>query len=198
MGSDGYRLAADLTYQPGEVIMEVGAESAAGGSTSFLARLGPPVVSIDINGAAVAHAAATPNVAAMLGRAESILVGWGKQVRFAWLDGYDWPYDDLPPDILSRQTAEYEAAGLELSKEASQRSHLIIATLLAPWVPAGGVVAFDDTWQTPEGGWDGKGGRAVPWLLAFADRAGPRFELWRGQDDTQPWHDGYVAVWRLR
>ncbi len=199
MGSDGYRLAAESACTDG-VIVEVG----AGTSTRFLALMGPQVISIDRDPAVHAgleHA----RVAFHAGRAEEFLTRWhepliggGRQVCFAWLDGHDWPYDDLPPDVLGRQTAAYEAAGLELSKEASQRSHLVITQLLAPWVASGGAVAFDDTWRIPGGGWDGKGGTAVPWLLGFRDRAGPRFELWQVQDDTEPRHNAYVAVRRVR
>jgi hypothetical protein len=196
MGSDGYRLAAESTCTDG-VILEVG----SGVSTEYLVTMGPLVTTIDLEHQPMLG---LPRCRYLTGQAEELLTRWhepgvgdGRQVCFAWLDGYDWPYDDLPPDVLGRQATEYEQAGLVYSKQASQQSHLTIARLIAPWMAVGGVVAFDDTWQVG-GGWDGKGGTAVPWLLAFADRGGLRFELWRTQADTEPRHNGYVAVRKVR
>jgi hypothetical protein len=198
VGSDGYRLAAESTCTDG-VILEVG----AGVSTKHLATMGPLVTTIDLEHQPMLG---LPRCRYLTGRAEEVLTRWhesgvgdGRLVCFAWLDGHDWPYDDLPPDMMGRQAAEYEAAGLELSKDASRHSRLTIAALLAPWVAVGGIVAFDDTWQTT-GGFDGKGGAAVPWLLGTRPgrTSGRRFELWRTQDDTEPWHNGYVAVRRTR
>lgn len=193
MGSDGYRLAADIGHLPETVLLEVG----SGDSTAFLASVGP-TVTVDV----VMHAqiATIRRVRLLWGRAEELLTRWhdpdiggGSEVCFAWLDGHDWPYDDLPSGLYMSQMDEYEARGLEYSQDASRRSHLRVAQLVAPWIAEGGVVAFDDTWRTTNGGFEGKGGTAVPWLLDWSDR----FELWRVQDDTRPWHDGYVAVRRI-
>lgn len=171
MGSRGYSAAADLTYQPGEVILEYGTEGEEG-STSFLARLGPPVVTVDLDSAAIARARVLPNVEAHLGQAEDILAGWDRPVRFAWLDGWDWPYDHhLGEPWLEAQRGRYLARGQDYSKQASQASHLKVAVLLADHVVPGGLVAFDDTWikdgvtWIQNGAWEGKGGTAAPALL---------------------------------
>jgi hypothetical protein len=197
VGSDGYRLAAEVGYLPGTVLLEVG----SGESTRFLTKVGP-TVTIDV--VLRPLLAVLPRCRYVRGRAEEILTLWhqpeiggGDRICFAWLDGHDWPYDDLPSGLYMSQLDEYEEMGLEYSQDASRRSHLTIAQLVAPWVALGGVVAFDDTWRTADG-FEGKGGSAVPWLLDFHDRRGPLFELWRVQDDTEPWHNGYVAVRRVR
>ena len=166
MGSWGYALAAGLEYLPGEVILEVGADRDEG-STPFLAGLGPLVVVVDIDPWACVRAGQVPgNVQVMQGLAEQVLVGWDSPIRFAWLDGHDWPYDgpEYPPGCWDQQERQYRARGQDYSKVASQASHLQIAKLIAGSVVPGGIIAFDDTWYTGDC-WDGKGGAAVPHLL---------------------------------
>jgi hypothetical protein len=141
VGTTGYRLAEVVDYRPDDVIIEVG----SGESTRYLATLGPPVVTIDADPARHADAAALPNVEAHLGRAEDVLRGWNRPVGFAWLDGHDWPYVGNPAAYYADQRARYRAAGQPYSRDASRRSHLAIATLLAAHTH---VVAFDDTWRT--------------------------------------------------
>jgi hypothetical protein len=169
VGSRGYRLAADLTYQPGEVIVEVGSERGEG-STGFLAGLGPPLWSLDVYHApewlAALPRAKRNRVIALEGRAEELLTTWEARsgaapIRFAWLDGHDWPYDGQPIAEAADYERLYRSRGQVYSRAASALSHLRIAQAIAPHVPEGGVIAFDDTWQS----WTGKGGTAVPWLL---------------------------------
>lgn len=165
MGSDGFRLAAEQTLLGG-VILEVGADRDEG-STPFLASIGPPVITVDVDPVACERARQIPGVQVLQGLAEQVLRGWDWPVRFAWLDGHDWPYDgpQYPPGCWDEQESQYRARGQGYSKAASQDSHLRIAELIADHVMPGGVVAFDDTWPHPAGGWDGKGGTAVPYLL---------------------------------
>lgn len=165
MGSRGYEIAGSLTYQPGEVILEIGAERDEG-STKWLARVGPPIWVVDVDPEACTRVARIPGVLAMEGLAEKALIGWSRPIRFAWLDGHDWPYEgpEYPPGCWDKQEAQYRARGQDYSQAASQASHLRIAELIADHVVSGGVVAFDDTWETSTG-WDGKGGTAVPYLL---------------------------------
>jgi hypothetical protein len=166
VGSSGFRVAATLNYRPGEVICEVGSEREEG-STSFLACVAP-VVSIDVDPAASARAGLIANVAAICGRAEDVARDWGdrvgRPVRFAWLDGHDWPYDHHRDEDYEWQRAEYEARGQEWTQAASRASHLEIADGLRPWFAPGAIAAFDDTWYEA-GEYRGKGGAAVPLLL---------------------------------
>ena len=132
------------------------------------------------------------------GRAEDVLgrwghpdVGAGQPIVFGWLDGHDWPYDDLPQSLRVAQEADYERVGLPYSKDASRAAHRRVAQLIGGWVAAGGVVVFDDTWAQGDG-WDGKGGSAIPWLVDHG------FDVTEVHPDTKAWHDGYVALRRTR
>jgi len=186
MGTEGFKRAVGVRYAPGSVILEVGFQRgellAEGqvGSTDFLRSVGPPVHVIDVDEAQVQRARELRGVTAWCGRAEDVLREWdsSRRVGFAWLDGHDWPYahaEAADPGVYRDQRAEYQARGQEYSREASGLSHLAIAELLLPHVIRGGLLAFDDTWQTPsvldddqealKRGWNGKGGLAVPWLI---------------------------------
>lgn len=141
MGTVGYRYADTVTYRHDEVILEVG----SGHSTGFLARLGPPVVTVDVDPVRYSRSVITPNVEAHHGRAEDVLRDWNRPIGFAWLDGYDWPYTGNPPDYYADQRAGYERRGWTLSQDESRRSHLNIVGLI---VDHARVIAFDDTWRT--------------------------------------------------
>jgi hypothetical protein len=141
LGTVGYRYADEVTYQPDEIILEVG----SGSSTRFLAGLGPPVVTVDVDLQAFSQVVALPNVEAHHGRAENVLRGWNRPIGFAWLDGWDWPYAGNPPGYYADQQAAYESREQEYSQEISLRSHLAVVQLIADHAR---VVAFDDTWRT--------------------------------------------------
>lgn len=141
MGTTGYRHANAVTYRPGEVILEVG----SGRSTGLLARIGPPVVTVDVDPVSYARSVMTANVEARHGRAEDVLHDWNRPIGFAWLDGYDWPYTGNPPDYYAAQRASYERRGWTFSQEASRQSHLSIVRLIAAHAR---MIAFDDTWRT--------------------------------------------------
>lgn len=172
MGSSGYRYAANLTYTDDEVILEIGSQR-EDGSTLWLSQIGPRVITIDPNPVIWHSVKHMPNVDAHCDIAEHVLIDWCQPIGFAWIDGHDWPYSHHPDSDWAGQRAEYLARGQEYSQEASQRSHLRIAELIADHAR---VIAFDDTWMqnghqvvrgfTYDGhGWDGKGGTAVPYLI---------------------------------
>lgn len=172
MGAQAYTVAGTLVYGEGEVIVEVGSERGEG-STAYLAGLGPTVWSIDIDhrpeALAVVPHPERQRVHTIEARAEDWLRGWDQgPVRYAWLDGHDWPYDGQPVSEANDYERLYRSRGQVYSREASALSHLRIAQLLDPWVPVGGVVGIDDTWHLGEGRWDGKGRSAVPWMVTFA------------------------------
>lgn len=141
MGTSGYTYADAVDYRHDEVILEVG----SGRSTRYLATIGPPVVTIDVDPMAVENVAGTPNVEGRHGRAEVVLRDWSRPIGFAWLDGHDWPYVGNPPDYYAEQRARYSRDGRPYSRDASRRSHLEIVRLIAEHAR---VVAFDDTWRT--------------------------------------------------
>lgn len=143
MGTTGYERAAGITYRPGEVILEVG----SGYSTHVLAQVGPDVWTIDPN----QHPWSTqgmfspPHVHVVMGYAENVLRAvdiMALPIGFAWLDGWDFPYDGVD---YTNQQREYEARGQSYSQEASRQSHLLIAQRIGDRAR---VIAFDDTWRT--------------------------------------------------
>jgi len=169
VGTSGYTYVDEVSFEDGEVIFEVGSTREEG-STGFLANYAP-VVSVDIDDAASMRARDIPNVTAVNDLAENVVAEWPKDtpIRFAWLDGHDWPYAHHPPSDWEGQRQQYLARGQEYSMEASAQSHLTIVQHLAQHIPPDGVIAFDDTWEVPDG-FDGKGKTAVPWLLEHGFR----------------------------
>lgn len=165
MGSGAYDIAQQSPLGGERVILEVGSERGEG-STRYLASLGPPLYSIDVDADSYEEVSRYTNVVAVLGRAENVLADWnrisnGAPICFAWLDGHDWPYPNFAPDWMREQ---YERRGQIFTQEASAESHELIASLIAHWIAPGGIIAIDDTWTTSEG-YDGKGRTAVPLLL---------------------------------
>lgn len=160
-----------VELQDGEVIFEVGS-SREEGSTGYLAKFAR-VISVDIDPNATARVRDIPNVSAINDLAENVIARWtGTPIRFAWLDGHDWPYSHHPDSDWEGQRRDYTARGQAYSQQASQMSHLEITMHLAGYVPKGGIIAYDDTWhgitaieEPRDEEWSGKGGTAVPWLI---------------------------------
>lgn len=213
MGSRGFELARELDYLPGEAIWEVGSERGEG-STGYLALVaahrGVEFFTSDVDLAALQRAAKIQGTKPIFRSGEETIERWefwgdGRPIRFAWLDGHDWIYTDLAPYLYAEQAQAYRARGQRYANDASQESHLKIAKGLHPWVPSGGVVAFDDTWlvghykaaddEVPGkdqlvAQWSGKGGLAVSWLLMRG------YEILRAAGPTRETHEGFVALRR--
>lgn len=190
MGSRAYTIAGTLTYEPGDVILEVGSERGEG-STAYLASVGPVVWTIDVDPdrlSLIEVAARTRNVNGIMARAEDWLRHWvdvdpdgPHPIRFAWLDGHDWPYDGQSVAEAADYERLYRSRGQVYSRAASALSHRRIAEAIAGYVPPGGVIAIDDTWVdvTPDGVLHstGKGGTAVPWLLTEGFELDPDLQV---------------------
>jgi len=145
----------ELAYQPGQVIFEAGS-SVTVGSTPYLREVaalhGVPFINADI-------------VLTGDDAVEFVSSRWpGGSVRFAYLDSFDWPYENMNPGELQRCIAKYAERGVELTKDASAAHHADLARVI-PWADDA-VVVFDDTWPAGDGVYDGKGRDAVPWLLS--------------------------------
>jgi hypothetical protein len=119
--------------------------------------------------------AVTPN--AVCARGEDFLATFpGKPIVFAYLDNFDWTYAGVErvPKVI-RQAEHYRTVHMiERTNTNSQAAHLAQARALVPLLHTTAFVLFDDTWVTADGGHDGKGGTAVPFLLenGFRTRAG--------------------------
>jgi hypothetical protein len=169
VGSAAFRFAEGLAFGPEDCILEIGSEHGEGSTAALAAAAHAskvPFYSIDVDPGVSAGIAHIPGVTPVCGAAEDVLAAWPhpERVRFAWLDGYDWPYSFYPG--TAEQVAAYAARGRKITREDSQRSHLDIARLLLKHAGEDSLAAFDDTWLTPAHAWSGKGGTAVPFLLA--------------------------------
>ncbi len=185
-----------------ECLLEIGSsQTYDAGSTGYLAEAarhyGRLLYSIDVDQDA-SKRAHDAGAIAYHDNAEHILWRWQippfPWVRFAWIDGWDWPYSWLTPEHRNWavQQAKYAALGMEITEEASARSHLIIAKHLHDITHDKSLVIFDDTWLGTESnpGWHGKGQSGVPWLL--------RHDCWHliaTVDGIEP-EDGFVALQR--
>lgn len=161
VGSASYTIAGALTYRPGDCILEVGTERGEG-STAYLREFaqqrGAEFVTVDPD-------PERAQFGAVSARAEDYLEDWQHgHIRFAYLDGFDWPYSWhlSDPQAMRDYSAQYAAWGAEFSQEASAESHLAIARHLCRL--GADVIVLDDTWFSPRG-WQGKGGTAVPYLI---------------------------------
>ena len=199
MGSCAYSRAATLSYAPGECIVEAGTEAGperGEGSTAYLAALaadrGVPFYSIDVDPEATERARNIEGARILPGRAEENLAGWGGPlIKFAWLDGYDWPYSWCAGEAwFTAQQAQYAARGDNVTEEASMASHLAIAGKIDPLTRPGAMVVFDDTWRDGNR-WRGKGGTAVPWLLGTEE-----WHLSGCIDGIEP-RDGYACLEKI-
>jgi hypothetical protein len=176
MGADAHMVieryleGIDLT---GLSVVEIGSrhQDKGPGSTNqfhaYCVRKGAEFWTIDSD-PAVANGckAVTPN--AVCARGEDFLATFpGKPIVFAYLDNFDWTYAGVErvPKVI-RQAEHYRTVHMiERTNTNSQIAHLQQARALLNCIHTTAFVLFDDTWLTLEGGHDGKGGTAVPFLL---------------------------------
>jgi len=169
-------------FQENEIILEVGATSRQDGSTLFLAAHGPEFHTIDIDPDVIGELSVYTNITAWLGDAVYVLKTWKHthfipRIGFAWLDGWDWPYEVLEGPTLDAYRQVYGKRGQELTEKESARSHLESAKLIFPLMASDGLIVIDDTWYDDTLTWHGKGETAIPWLLKqrcqLMDATGP-------------------------
>lgn len=112
------------------------------------------------------------------------------QIVAAYLDNYDWTWRwTVGMQYKQQQRADYSAEGLTLDNEASQAAHLAQSILVAGHCSDRCFVLFDDTWPSPRPGvYSGKGGTAVPFLLAN------NFEIIDQSPVDGPSFEGYVLL----
>ena len=129
-----------------------------------------PFYSVDFEIAAHARAKRIAGVEAYHMNGEDFLRGilpaLGDLVGFAYLDSFDWRYSTTRKSTYRKLGHVYRDYGFELSNENSQAACLGHIRLLEPHVAHVCIVLLDDTWPTPDNGFDGKGGLAVPYLLS--------------------------------
>jgi hypothetical protein len=155
--------------------VEIGTEHQDKGedSTRFLdqycTKRGLEFFTVDFDPVVAAHGKTlTPN--AICARGEDFLASYPSKrpIVFAYLDNFDWvPTNMKTNPKFARQAERYlQVHGVERNNVNSQAAHLAQARALLPLLHTEAFVLFDDTYPTGEGGYDGKGGTAIPFLLS--------------------------------
>lgn len=157
-------------------VLEVGSDRFEGSTAHFASickELGVPFYSVDCEPGAHERAKSVPGTNAFLATGEAFLeTEWpkinqstGSRFSFVFLDNFDFLIKSFKWEWEGQTRQTYQNLGLELNNENSQKAHLAQAQLVQPWLEQDAIIGFDDTWQKPDGTFDGKGGTAVPWLL---------------------------------
>ena len=120
-----------------------------------------------------------------------------EKVCFAYLDGFDWAWQE-PEDsraseqdlkkwsqMVEDQTVIYQRYGIVMNNENSQLSHLTLAKAVAEQAAKKCVILIDDTFGV-DGNISGKGGTAYTWLvkqgwheIAVDHHAAKAFRNWK-------------------
>ncbi len=108
-------------------------------------------------------------IPAVCNKGEDFLTTYEPKVSIAYLDNFDWNWHPMATeDWTLDQIQEYrEHYNIEMTNLMSQSAHVHQAVILETKTTTNSIIAMDDTWF--DTGWDtyqGKGGAAVPYLIA--------------------------------
>jgi hypothetical protein len=108
-------------------------------------------------------------IPAVCNKGEDFLPTYEPKVSIAYLDNFDWNWHPMATeDWTLVQIQEYrEQYNIEMTNLMSQSAHVHQAVILETKTTTNSIIAIDDTWF--DTGWDtyqGKGGAAVPYLIA--------------------------------
>jgi hypothetical protein len=108
-------------------------------------------------------------IPAVCAKGEDFLPIYDPKVSIAYLDNFDWNWHPMATeDWTLVQIQEYrEQYNIEMTNLMSQSAHVHQAVILETKTTTNSIIAIDDTWF--DTGWDtyqGKGGAAVPYLIA--------------------------------
>jgi hypothetical protein len=109
------------------------------------------------------------DISAVCNKGEDFLPTYEPKVSIAYLDNFDWNWHPLATeDWTLVQIQEYrEQYNIEMTNLMSQSAHVHQAVILETKTTTNSIIAIDDTWF--DTGWDtyqGKGGAAIPYLIA--------------------------------
>jgi hypothetical protein len=108
-------------------------------------------------------------IPAVCNKGEDFLPTYEPKVSIAYLDNFDWNWHPMATeDWTLVQIQEYRKQyNIEMTNFMSQSAHVHQAVILETKTTTNSIIAMDDTWF--DTGWDtyqGKGGAAVPYLIA--------------------------------
>jgi hypothetical protein len=109
------------------------------------------------------------NIPAVCNKGEDFLTVYESKIAIAYLDNFDWNWHPLATeDWTLDQIKEYrDNYNIEMTNVYSQAAHVHQAVLVEAKTADNSIICIDDTWFHST--WDtyqGKGGAAVPYLLA--------------------------------
>lgn len=204
MGASMYKVIEMLEFEPNECVVEIGSEHGEG-STAFLSEfcLGRniPFFSVDVDPVVFVQIVRIPGVLPFNMTGEHFLEYtfsyFGQKIKFAYLDNFDWIWSSWPKDhpLILEETVIYNNIDMVLSNENSQKAHLTQAMLIDKFAADRCVIVLDDTWLKTDGTFDGKGGTAVPWLLANGYHLVHEPKAFDGDPDSA---NAFIAVQRTR
>ena len=95
---------------------------------------------------------------------------FNQKICYAYLDNADWNWyennaNENEPNWIKEQRLLYINNGVEYSNNASSNAHLAQSKFIHSNACSRCIIQFDDTWQE-NNLYTGKGGLAIPWLLA--------------------------------
>lgn len=99
---------------------------------------------------------------AITSKGEDFLAQYEGIIDYVFLDAYDF---DHGKHSEIRQDRYERFLGSRIEEEQCQQMHLDCVQSLVSKIAPDGLICFDDTWTTPEGGWAAKGATAMPFLL---------------------------------
>lgn len=154
-------------------VIEIGSrhQNKGSGSTNFFVeyctKKGAEFWTVDIDPVVTQGCkAVTPN--AICAKGEDFLASYsGKPIVFVYFDNFDWTYAGVEhvPKVRAQAERYRTVHHIERTNVNSQEAHLKQAEALLPHLHTTAYVLFDDTWKTEAGGYDGKGGSAIPFML---------------------------------
>lgn len=211
MGSKAYSLIDKYckTFKENEVVVEIGSLRGEG-STDYIAKFCKErditFYSIDFESSAYNRVKNIEGVYVYRCTGENFLLnifpklggleGGKLKIRFAYLDNFDWIWDGtIEADWIKDQISLYKKYNLDMNNENSQRAHYEQSVLIDKYSSDNCLVLFDDTWQTYDGGYSGKGGRAVPMLLSLGYKLVPGFSSLK-DNKVKEIRESFVAVYK--
>lgn len=156
MGARAYNLINLCQFKKGETAIEIGSERGEG-STEYLKEYctdrNIPFYSVDID----------PQVEGVIkSDGADWLRSFNNPIKYAYLDNFDYIFKDVEKEWwIKDQVEHYKKLGVEMTNENSEKAHLEQARLIHDLSVYNALIVIDDTW----GSYEGKGARAVPFLL---------------------------------
>lgn len=172
MGARAYVVLEEFSdIHDGECVIEIGSERGEGSTkwlSSFCSEREASFHTVDVDPFIYSEARkivsqhAGCSAHCMLG--EDFLEDLHEQVRFAYLDAFDYVTEEIEGQgWVQDQIARYRELGLDMTNAASEISHLEQAKLVVEKAASRCAILVDDTYRDRES-WTGKGALAAPYL----------------------------------